>query len=46
MATGKRRRLAAIGLGASLALVTSGCLSSGDGGGGGGASSGSAATGS
>ncbi len=33
MATGKRRRLAAIGLGAALALVTTGCLSSDDGGG-------------
>ena len=33
MAIGKRRRLAMIGLGATLAFVTTGCLSSGDGGG-------------
>jgi ABC-type glycerol-3-phosphate transport system substrate-binding protein len=37
MATGKRRRqLSAMGLGLTLAMVTSGCLSSGDDGGGGG----------
>ena len=41
MTTGKRRRLAAIGLGATLALVTSGCLQSDDSSGGsGGVSSG------
>lgn len=36
MATGKRRRLVAVGLGAALALGTTGCLQSDDGGGGGG----------
>ncbi len=33
MGTGKRRRLAAVGVGATLALLTTGCLSSGDSGG-------------
>ncbi|MBD8870383.1 ABC transporter substrate-binding protein [Nocardioides donggukensis] len=35
MATGQRRRLAAVGVAATLALITSGCLQSDDGGGGG-----------
>ncbi len=41
MATGKRRRIAAVGLGVALAISTSGCLSSGDSNSGGGAASGS-----
>ncbi len=45
MATRKRRGLATVGLAASLALVTSGCLSSGDDGGGGGAGGGDDADG-
>jgi len=40
MATGSGRRIAAMGAGAALVLITSGCLQSDDGGGGGGASSG------
>ncbi len=40
MATGRRRRIAAIGMSATLALTASGCLQGGGGGGGGGAGGG------